>query len=103
MFTGVPGDRASNQAELVASMLAGTRFGDVRWVPATGAPNADAMALARDGAAAGTGVVADHQTAGRGRRGRTGTAPRGAPLLAAVLLRPPAAVGGAGGGAAGPA
>ena len=34
-------------------------------------------------------VVADHQTAGRGRLGRTWEAPTGKALLVSVLLRPP--------------
>ena len=36
-------------------------------------------------------VVADHQTAGRGRLGRTWEAPAGKALLVSVLLRPPTA------------
>ncbi len=43
---------------------------------------------ARAGAPEGTVVVADHQTAGRGRLGRTWTAPAGSSLLMSVLLRP---------------
>jgi BirA family biotin operon repressor/biotin-[acetyl-CoA-carboxylase] ligase len=43
---------------------------------------------ARAGAAEGVVVVADHQTAGRGRLGRTWTAPPGSSLLTSVLLRP---------------
>ena len=43
---------------------------------------------ARAGAAEGLVVVADHQTAGRGRLGRTWTAPAGSSLLVSVLLRP---------------
>lgn len=43
---------------------------------------------ARRGAPAGTVAVADHQTAGRGRRGRSWLAPPGASLLVSVLLRP---------------
>ncbi|CAN5740485.1 biotin--[acetyl-CoA-carboxylase] ligase [soil metagenome] len=74
---------------------AGTRFADVRWVAETGSTNADAMALARDGAAEGIVLVADHQTAGRGRHARSWTAPPGASLLLTVLLRPPAGVLGA--------
>jgi BirA family biotin operon repressor/biotin-[acetyl-CoA-carboxylase] ligase len=35
-------------------------------------------------------VVADHQTAGRGRLGRSWEAPAGTALLCSVLLRPPA-------------
>jgi BirA family biotin operon repressor/biotin-[acetyl-CoA-carboxylase] ligase len=85
MFTGVAGDRAR-------ARLAGTRFADVRWVPETGSTNADALALARDGAPEGIVVVADHQTAGRGRRDRRWEAPPGASLLASILLRPPTRV-----------
>jgi BirA family biotin operon repressor/biotin-[acetyl-CoA-carboxylase] ligase len=40
-------------------------------------------------------VVADHQTAGRGRRARSWVAPPGGSLLLSVLLRPPARVAGA--------
>ena len=50
---------------------------------------------ARDGAPEGIVVVADHQTAGRGRRDRTWVAPPGGSLLVSVLLRPPARVAGA--------
>ena len=58
---------------------------------ATGSTNADAVALARDGAPEGVVLVADHQTAGRGRLGRSWEAPPGASLLTTVLLRPRAA------------
>jgi BirA family biotin operon repressor/biotin-[acetyl-CoA-carboxylase] ligase len=43
---------------------------------------------ARSGAAEGLVAVADHQTAGRGRLGRTWLAPAGSSLLVSVLLRP---------------
>jgi BirA family biotin operon repressor/biotin-[acetyl-CoA-carboxylase] ligase len=39
-------------------------------------------------------LVTDHQTAGKGRMGRTWSAPPGSSLLVSVLLRPPAAVAG---------
>lgn len=74
--------------------LAGTRFADVRWVPETGSTNTDVLELARQGEAEGIVVVADHQTAGRGRRGRTWEAPTGGALMATVLLRPPATLAG---------
>jgi len=73
--------------------LAGSRFADVRWVDETGSTNADALALARDGAPEGVVLVADHQIAGRGRLGRTWEAPPGASLLVTVLLRPTPEVG----------
>lgn len=72
--------------------LAGTRFADVRWLAETGSTNADVLALARQGEPEGIVVVADHQTAGRGRRGRSWDAPPGASLMGTVLLRPPARV-----------
>jgi BirA family transcriptional regulator, biotin operon repressor / biotin---[acetyl-CoA-carboxylase] ligase len=74
---------------------AGTRFADVRWVAETGSTNTDALEAARAGEPEGIVVVADHQTAGRGRLGRTWTAPVGGSLLCTILLRPPAAVAGA--------
>jgi BirA family biotin operon repressor/biotin-[acetyl-CoA-carboxylase] ligase len=61
----------------------------VTWVGATGSTNADLVASARQGAAAGAVLVADHQTAGRGRLGRTWEAPPGSALLCSILLRPP--------------
>ncbi len=88
MVSGVPGGRAR-------SALAdgpGSRFADVRWMAVTGSTNADAMELARQGEREGIVLVADHQIAGRGRAGRTWTAPPGAGLLMSILLRPPAAV-----------
>jgi BirA family biotin operon repressor/biotin-[acetyl-CoA-carboxylase] ligase len=77
--------------DAVRSAVAGTRFADVRWVDETGSTNADLLALAADGAGEGVVLVADHQTAGRGRRGRTWEAAPGAALLVSVLVRPPAA------------
>lgn len=57
-------------------------------VPTTGSTNADLAAAAAAGAPAGAVLVADHQTAGRGRRDRTWTAPPRAGLSVSVLLRP---------------
>ncbi|HUC11526.1 MAG TPA: biotin--[acetyl-CoA-carboxylase] ligase [Stellaceae bacterium] len=52
-----------------------------------GSTNDEAKALARDGAEAGTVVAALEQTAGRGRRGRSWSSPRGN-LYASLILRP---------------
>jgi BirA family biotin operon repressor/biotin-[acetyl-CoA-carboxylase] ligase len=84
MFIAVPGDAAKTK-------LSGSRFADIRWQDETGSTNADLLALARDRAPEGIVLVADHQTAGRGRAGRTWIAPPEASLLLSVLLRPPAA------------
>jgi BirA family biotin operon repressor/biotin-[acetyl-CoA-carboxylase] ligase len=54
----------------------------------TDSTNRVVLEEARGGAAEGLVVVADHQTAGRGRLGRTWQAPPGASLLVTVLLRP---------------
>lgn len=58
----------------------------------TGSTNADAAAAAREGEPEGLVVVAEAQTAGRGRRGRTWTSPPRAGLTTSVLLRPGVAV-----------
>src|SRR3990172_8195117 len=44
--------------------------------------------LAEDGAPEGTVVIADHQTAGRGRLSRSWLAPPGTALLMSILFRP---------------
>ena len=68
-----------------------TRFGDVRRFEDVDSTNRVALQLAVAGVPEGVVVVADHQTAGRGRRGRRWDAPPGSSLLASVLLRPPVA------------
>jgi BirA family biotin operon repressor/biotin-[acetyl-CoA-carboxylase] ligase len=45
--------------------------------------------LAAGGAPDGTALVADEQTAGRGRRGRQWHAPSGSAILCSLVLRPP--------------
>ena len=47
-----------------------------------------AAAMVVDGAAHGTVIVADHQTAGRGRRGRSWESPPGAGLYFSYISRP---------------
>jgi BirA family transcriptional regulator, biotin operon repressor / biotin---[acetyl-CoA-carboxylase] ligase len=71
-----------------SAALASTRFGDVRWHESIDSTNREALALARAGAPDGVVVVADHQTAGRGRLDRQWVAPPGSSLLVSVLLRP---------------
>ncbi|MCP5026229.1 MAG: biotin--[acetyl-CoA-carboxylase] ligase [Actinomycetia bacterium] len=70
------------------SRLVATRFEALRWVAETGSTNTDLMDAAARGAADGTVLVADHQSAGRGRRGRSFEVPPQAGLLISVLLRP---------------
>jgi BirA family transcriptional regulator, biotin operon repressor / biotin---[acetyl-CoA-carboxylase] ligase len=54
----------------------------------TGSTNDDALAAARAGAESGSVFLAEHQSAGRGRRGRSWAAAAGESLLFSVLLRP---------------
>jgi len=56
----------------------------------TGSTNADLLARAAAGAAEGTVLAAEAQTAGRGRMGRTWVSPPAAALMFSVLLRPAA-------------
>ncbi len=64
------------------------RFADVRWFAELDSTNRLAADLVRAGAPDGVVVGADHQTAGRGRRGRTWDSRPGASLLVSVILRP---------------
>lgn len=57
-------------------------------VESTGSTNADLAGQAREGAVEGTVLVAEEQVAGRGRLGRTWTAPARSGLAVSVLLRP---------------
>ncbi|WP_315987202.1 biotin--[acetyl-CoA-carboxylase] ligase [Actinomadura sp. HBU206391] len=61
---------------------------DVRVVPETGSTNADLARAAMEGAAEGTVMIAEAQTAGRGRLGRQWAAPPRSALTFSVLLRP---------------
>ncbi|MGH9031747.1 MAG: biotin--[acetyl-CoA-carboxylase] ligase [Acidimicrobiia bacterium] len=61
---------------------------EVRWFPSLDSTNSYLLEEARRGAPEGLVAVADFQTEGRGRRGRSWVAPPGASLLASVLLRP---------------
>lgn len=73
-------------ADAVTTRLAGRWL--VEGVAETGSTNADLLAAAAAGAAAGTVLVAELQTGGRGRLGRSWESPAGAGLTFSVLLRP---------------
>jgi BirA family biotin operon repressor/biotin-[acetyl-CoA-carboxylase] ligase len=64
------------------------RFVDVRRFKSIDSTNRYLLDEARAGAPEGLVAVTDHQTAGRGRLGRSWLAPAGANLLLSVLLRP---------------
>jgi BirA family transcriptional regulator, biotin operon repressor / biotin---[acetyl-CoA-carboxylase] ligase len=62
---------------------------DVRWYAQLTSTNDLAARLAECGSPEGVVVVADAQTAGRGRHGRSWCSPAGAGLYISVILRPP--------------
>jgi len=66
----------------------GGLWSEVSVVARTGSTNADLVAGARDGAPEGAVLVAEEQTAGRGRMGRSWLSPPRAALTFSVLLRP---------------
>lgn len=62
-------------------------FAALRFAASIGSTNDAVMQLAAAGASEGASVLADEQTAGRGRRGNAWSSPAGAGLYLSVLLR----------------
>jgi len=65
---------------------------EIRVVDATGSTNSDVAALARENVPEGVVLVAEHQTAGRGRLDRRWVAPPRSGLSFSMLLRPDVAL-----------
>jgi BirA family biotin operon repressor/biotin-[acetyl-CoA-carboxylase] ligase len=61
---------------------------EIHYLEETDSTNRVAFELARGGAAAGTAVIAERQTAGRGRLGRSFFSPEHANLYTSLVLRP---------------
>lgn len=75
--------------DLVRAHLGTSRLGRVLvYLPSTGSTMDVARERARAGAADGLVVVAEEQTAGRGRLGRAWVAPPGVNLYLSIVLRP---------------
>lgn len=70
----------------VAERLAGTPFASIAYVEETASTNADAAALLADERFAGHTIVAEYQSRGAARKGRTWTAPAGTALLFTTIL-----------------
>jgi BirA family biotin operon repressor/biotin-[acetyl-CoA-carboxylase] ligase len=82
-------DQLKLSAEAIARARRTERLGQPAiFFECVGSTNAVACQQAATGAAEGLLVVADEQTAGRGRMGRSWWAPKGAGLLFSLLLRP---------------
>jgi BirA family biotin operon repressor/biotin-[acetyl-CoA-carboxylase] ligase len=73
---------------MLEQALAGLPLGSIRYDAQTGSTNADAARWAEAGAPDLALVVADEQTAGRGRQGRRWLTPAGASLAFSLVLRP---------------
>jgi BirA family biotin operon repressor/biotin-[acetyl-CoA-carboxylase] ligase len=71
----------------LAPYLTGT-WRDIRWQAEVDSTQRVARELARAGAAEGTTVIAERQTAGRGRLGRQWHSPAGLNLYTSIILRP---------------
>lgn len=70
----------------VSRELRGTRFSDIRYVESTGSTNADAAPLLGDESSYGATFVAEVQTQGAGRKGRSWIAEPGSSLLMTTIL-----------------
>ncbi len=84
MFSDLPAD-VQHAIDAARGRLGA--FADLRYAETIGSTNDTVMQLAAAGAPEGAAVVADEQTAGRGRRGSTWSSPAGAGLYLSVLLR----------------
>jgi BirA family biotin operon repressor/biotin-[acetyl-CoA-carboxylase] ligase len=71
-----------------ALVVPGSRWSDVVVLDQTGSTNAVAAEYARDAGVGGVVVVAEHQTAGRGRLDRSWEAPPRSALTFSALVRP---------------
>ncbi len=60
----------------------------IHWFDTIDSTNTCAKALAQDGAPQGTVVIADRQTGGRGRMGRSFSSPGGMGIYLSMILRP---------------
>ena len=87
--TGYPRRAPMREAELRTAVLAESNlWSDLRVVASTGSTNEDLLAAARIGRPAGSVLVAEEQTNGRGRLGRSWVSKPGAALTFSVLMRP---------------
>jgi BirA family biotin operon repressor/biotin-[acetyl-CoA-carboxylase] ligase len=72
--------------ERIADELDGTAFSSITYVAETGSTNADAVQRLGSEAHLGRSIVAEHQSRGKGRRGRTWISPPRTSLLVTTIL-----------------
>lgn len=77
------------KAEILQNLSAECPWRDtLHWYDAIDSTNNKAKELAREGAPHGTVLIADYQTGGRGRKGRSFSSPAGMGVYLSVILRP---------------
>jgi BirA family biotin operon repressor/biotin-[acetyl-CoA-carboxylase] ligase len=85
-------ERMQFEVKALRPRLAGRRIGRLlHYIETVDSTNRVALRLAQQGAVEGTVVLADCQTAGRGRLNRGWQSPPGCNLYLSVILRPPVA------------
>lgn len=77
-----------SQSEILSRLATKWAGQELYYLPETGSTNIDAKRYAEEGASHGTTVVADMQTLGRGRRGKTWQSPAGNAIYMTILLKP---------------
>lgn len=77
-----------SREELLSSMKGQWAGKEVLYFDETASTNTEAKKAAENGAPHGTLVVAEHQTGGKGRRGRSWDSPRGTGIFMSLILRP---------------
>jgi len=92
-YTDLERPPLSQRALTRALVRPGSLWTSLTVVASTGSTNADLAEAARAGAPEGTVLVTEFQSAGRGRLGRTWSAPPRSGLMFSVLLRPRVPVG----------
>ena len=83
-----PAPIVSNPYQVIASGTPGRIGWEIRYFHEVDSTQRVAAELARDGAGQGTVVIAERQSAGRGRLGRSWHSPAGLNLYMTVILRP---------------
>lgn len=78
----------------LSQLLTTQSFGKpLHFFPTIDSTNTYAVKLAHQGASEGTTIIADEQTGGKGRLGRTWVSPPGVNLYLSLILRPPVSTG----------
>ena len=77
-----------SESEIISRLQTTWAGRTLHFFESTGSTNPDAKRFAEEGAPHGTTVVADRQTAGRGRRGRSWESPAGKSIYFTIVVRP---------------